>query len=107
MKTRPSRLLRKLRTGDVPITLKLNLSEPRVVEIAGLCGADAVWLCTEHVPNDWIGLENQIRAARVHDIDTIIERSGLPSHTVSSTLFALELKKLVRQRPGSHFVKIS
>lgn len=80
MKTRPSRLLRKLRAGDVPITLKLNLSEPRVVEIAGLCGADAVWLCTEHVPNDWIGLENQIRAARVHDIDTII-RVGRGSYS--------------------------
>jgi 4-hydroxy-2-oxoheptanedioate aldolase len=26
----------------------------------------------EHVPNDWLSLENQIRAARVHDIDTIV-----------------------------------
>jgi 4-hydroxy-2-oxoheptanedioate aldolase len=52
--------------------LKINLSDPRVVEIAGLCGADAVWLCTEHVPNDWLGLENQIRAARVHNIDALV-----------------------------------
>lgn len=80
MKTRPSRLLRKLRAGEIASSLKINLSEPRVVEIAGLSGVDAVWLCTEHVPNDWIGLENQIRAARVHDIDTIV-RVGRGSYS--------------------------
>lgn len=72
MKTRPSRILARLREGRIPVTLKLNLSDPRAVEIAGLCGADAVWLCTEHVPNDWPGLENQIRAAKLHDIDSIV-----------------------------------
>lgn len=72
MKLRPSRVQKLLRAGQLPTVLKINLSDPRVVEIAGLCGADAVWLCTEHVPNDWLGLENQIRAARVHNIDTLV-----------------------------------
>jgi 4-hydroxy-2-oxoheptanedioate aldolase len=72
MNPRPSRVLRKLRAGEIAATLKCNLSDPRVMEIAGLCGADAVWLCTEHVLNDWVGLENQIRAARVHDMDTLV-----------------------------------
>jgi 4-hydroxy-2-oxoheptanedioate aldolase len=72
MPLRPSRILKLLRAGQLPTVLKINLSEPRVVEIAGLSGADAVWLCTEHVPNDWIGLENQIRAGRVHNIDTLV-----------------------------------
>ncbi|MBI5768509.1 MAG: aldolase [Verrucomicrobia bacterium] len=72
MKTRRSRVLEKLRRGGFATLLKLNFSDPRVVEIAGLCGADGVWLCNEHVPNDWLGLENQIRAARVHDMDTIV-----------------------------------
>lgn len=54
------------------MTFKTNLADPRVIEVAGLCGADAVWLCNEHVPNDWIGLENQIRAARIHDMDTLV-----------------------------------
>jgi len=75
MKTRPSRVLRLIRDGQFPTVLKINLSDPRVVEAAGLCGADAVWLCNEHVPNDWIGLENQIRAARIYDIDTIVRVS--------------------------------
>ncbi|MGH8020475.1 MAG: HpcH/HpaI aldolase family protein [Opitutaceae bacterium] len=72
MNTRSCRILKLLRRGDIPKLLKINLSEPRVVEIAGLCGADGVWLCTEHVPNDWIGIENQIRAGRVHDIDVLV-----------------------------------
>lgn len=75
MNTRPSRLLRKLKAGDTPGVLKLNLSDPRVIELAGLSGVDAVWLCTEHVPNDWLGLENQIRAARIHDVDTLVRVS--------------------------------
>jgi 4-hydroxy-2-oxoheptanedioate aldolase len=72
MKLRSSRVLRRLRAGGTASTLKINLSDPRVVELAGLSGADAVWLCTEHVPNDWLMLENQIRAARVHEMDSLV-----------------------------------
>jgi 4-hydroxy-2-oxoheptanedioate aldolase len=68
----PSRLLRLLREGRLPTVLKINLADPRVVEIAALGGVDGVWLCTEHVPNDWIGLENQVRAARIHGIDALV-----------------------------------
>jgi len=72
MKTRPSTILRLIREGQLPTVLKVNLSDPRVTEIAGMSGVDGVWLCTEHVPNDWIGLENQIRAARIHNIDSLV-----------------------------------
>lgn len=61
-----------MRAGESAVSMKSNLSDPRIVEIYGLCGLDAIWLCNEHVPNDWSNLENQIRAARVHDMDTII-----------------------------------
>lgn len=76
MKLRPSRVLRLLRDGHYPTVFKLNLADPRVVEAAGACGADAVWLCNEHVPTDWSGLENMIRAARVHDMDSIVRVSN-------------------------------
>jgi 4-hydroxy-2-oxoheptanedioate aldolase len=69
---RPSRLLRQLRAGHHGTVLKLNLNDPRIVELAGLAGADAVWLCNEHVPNDWMNLEHQIRAAKLYDMDTIV-----------------------------------
>lgn len=72
MKLRPSRILEKARAGQPATVLKLNLTEPRIVELAGLAGADAVWLCNEHVPNDWLNLEHQIRAAKLHGMDTIV-----------------------------------
>lgn len=75
MKLRPSRILRELRAGQNPATLKLNLNDPRITEMAGLAGASAVWLCNEHVPNDWINLENQVRAAKLHDLDSIVRVS--------------------------------
>lgn len=49
--------------------------DPRIVELAGLSGASAVWLCNEHVPNDWLNLEHQIRAAKLYDMDTIVRVS--------------------------------
>jgi len=39
-------------------------------------------------------------------IDTIISRSDLPSGRVSSTLLLLEMKRLVKQLPGQHFIKL-
>jgi 4-hydroxy-2-oxoheptanedioate aldolase len=52
--------------------VKLNLSDPRVAEIAALCGVDCVWLDQEHIGTDHCDLENQIRAAKVHDVDTMV-----------------------------------
>ena len=40
-------------------------------------------------------------------IDRIILKCGLPTPAVSSTLFALELKKLIKQLPGKHYVRVS
>lgn len=75
MKLRASRVLREIRAGRHATVLKLNLVDPRIVELAGLAGASAVWLCNEHVPNDWLNLEHQVRAAKLHDMDTIVRVS--------------------------------
>lgn len=72
MKLRTSRILRELRAGKNPTSIKLNLSDPRIVELGGLAGFSAVWICNEHVGNDWFNLENQIRAAKLYDMDTIV-----------------------------------
>lgn len=72
MNLRPSRILRELRAGKNPTCIKLNLGDPRVIELCGLAGASAVWICNEHVGNDWFNLENQIRAAKLYDVDTIV-----------------------------------
>jgi 4-hydroxy-2-oxoheptanedioate aldolase len=72
MKLRPSRLLRELRAGKPPTSFKLNLADPRIVELCGLAGYSSVWLCNEHVGNDWFNIENQVRAAKLYDMDTIV-----------------------------------
>jgi len=63
---------RDISAGKTPMCMKFNLADPRGIEICGLSGLSAVWLCNEHVGNDWINLENQIRAAKLYDMDTIV-----------------------------------
>jgi len=72
MQMRPSRVLAKLRSGAVASCIKLNLADPRAAEIAAYSGVDCVWIDREHVPNDLAVLENQVRAAKAHDVDTIV-----------------------------------
>lgn len=68
---RESRVLRKLRAGEVATSIKLNMGDPRVVEMAAMCGFDCIWLDLEHVPNDMSGIENMIRAAKMYDADVL------------------------------------
>jgi len=69
---RKSNVLAKLRAGDVVNCVKLNLADARAAEIAALCGVDCIWLDVEHVPNTLHDIENQIRAAKAYDTDTIV-----------------------------------
>tara|TARA_R100000027_G_scaffold37442_1_gene27534 strand:+ start:11289 stop:12065 length:777 start_codon:yes stop_codon:yes gene_type:complete len=64
-----------LSQGRLSTLYKLNLADPRVAEIAARAGVSALWLCNEHVSNDWLNLENQIRAAALHDTDVIVRVS--------------------------------
>lgn len=63
-------------------------------------------------PEPIVGLspvETAVREAIGDDetaLDEIIAKCGLPTPQVSSTLLALEMRRLVKQLPGSRFVKI-
>ncbi len=72
---RKSRVLNLLRSGQSVPCMKLNFADARVVETCGLAGFPVVWLCNEHVPNDWLNMEHQIRAAKLYDMDTIVRVS--------------------------------
>jgi len=72
MHVKENRMLKKMRAGEAVVSVKTNLSDPRVGELAGLCGFECIWLDMEHVPNDWFVVENQIRAARMVGMDTIV-----------------------------------
>jgi 4-hydroxy-2-oxoheptanedioate aldolase len=69
---RPSRTLARLRAGQIATCTKLNLADPRAVEIAALAGLDCVWLDCEHTANTLLGIENMIRAAKAGGADTVV-----------------------------------
>jgi 4-hydroxy-2-oxoheptanedioate aldolase len=85
---RRSRVLEKLRAGKVAGCVKLNLGDPRVAEIAAAAGVDCIWIDLEHVPNDLHEIENQIRAAKVHDVDTMVR---VPRGSYSDMIRPLEM----------------
>ena len=71
MDMRKSRVLKKMREGKMAISAKMNLIDPRGVEIAAMCNYDCVWLDMEHVPNDYATIENCVRAAKLYDCDVL------------------------------------
>ncbi|WP_235885950.1 HpcH/HpaI aldolase family protein [Paenibacillus cymbidii] len=72
IRMRPSRVLEKLRKGQVATCMKINLADSRVIEIAALAGFDSLWTDMEHVPNDWSAIEKQALAAKAHQVDLVV-----------------------------------
>lgn len=85
---RRSRVLERLRAGQVVRSFKVNLSCARVVELAALSGFDCIWTDREHVPNDWAVIERQVWAAKAHDADLLVRVSR---GSYSDYIRALEL----------------
>jgi DNA processing protein len=86
---------------------KLITCAADVLDDMGILFAEKPKLTPARAP-ELTGSEQTIHDAIGDDeahIDVIIDRSGLASHTVSSTLLSLEMKKLVRQLPGGRFVR--
>jgi 4-hydroxy-2-oxoheptanedioate aldolase len=85
---RPSRVLKKLRNGEVVTSIKHNLTDPRAVEISAMSGFDCIWLCMEHTSASWSALEAQIYAAKAWDTDVLIR---VPRGSYSDYVKPLEL----------------
>lgn len=88
MNMRPSRVLARLRAGEIATCTRLNLTDPRVVEIAALAGFDCVWPDLEHASNTLLHIESMIRAAKAHDVDTVVR---VPRGSYSDLIHPLEL----------------
>jgi 4-hydroxy-2-oxoheptanedioate aldolase len=71
LRMRSSKVLRKLRSGEVATCFKVNLGDPRSTEIAAMHGFDCIWTCMEHVGNDWSTVGAQILAAKAWDADIL------------------------------------
>lgn len=75
MEMRKSNVLKKLRAGEVVHSFKLNFADGRISEVAAMHGFDCIWLCVEHIANDWSALEQQIWAAKSRDVDVMVRVS--------------------------------
>jgi 4-hydroxy-2-oxoheptanedioate aldolase len=69
---RPSRVLQKLRAGEVVSCFKINLEGSRAVEIAAMCGFDCVWADREHTATEWGDIEKQVLATKTQDVDLVV-----------------------------------
>ena len=75
MHLRKSKVLRKIRNGETAISIKLNLADPRVAELAAMSGTDCIWIDMEHGHIDYNNVENVVRAAKVYDVDIMTRTS--------------------------------
>ena len=87
-KMRPSRVLAKLRAGQVASCFKLNLADARAVEIAAMAGFDCLWPDMEHVPNDLAVIEKGIWAAKSQNVDVMVR---VPRGSYSDYIRPLEM----------------
>ena len=78
MNMRESRVLRKMRAGEVATCIKLNIDSTRNVELAAMCGFDCVWVDMEHVPTGIAYIEQAVLAAKAYDCDLVtrVQRGG-------------------------------
>jgi 4-hydroxy-2-oxoheptanedioate aldolase len=72
MKMRESRVLKKLRNGEIASCIKLNLFDGQVADLVSRFGFDCIWLDREHQAGDWDILNMQNWAAKSHDVDVMI-----------------------------------
>lgn len=72
---RKSKVLEKLRAGQVATCFKTNFTEARIVEMIGLAGFDCIWTGYEHVGNDLAAIERQIYAAKATGTDIVVRVS--------------------------------
>jgi len=87
---RPSRVLRKLRDGEIAYCFKLNLPDIRTAQIASSFGFDCIWNCMEHVPNDLAEIEAQVLACKAYNVDVMcrVKRGSYSDHILPLELDA-------------------
>lgn len=85
---RPSKVLQKLRAGQIAFCTKMNLADSRAYEIAASSGFDCLWTCQEHIGTDYYTLESQILATKVYNCDLLCR---VPKGCYSNLIRPLEM----------------
>ena len=110
-KMRESKVLRKLRDGEVALCTKMNLSDPRATEIAAMSGVDCVWTCQEHVGNDYRVIQEQILASKAHDCDILcrVSKGGYSDYIRPLELDAtgIMVPHVMSLQEAKHIVRIT
>ncbi|MEN8229761.1 MAG: hypothetical protein ABFS38_16485 [Bacteroidota bacterium] len=84
---RPSKVLRKLRAGEIVSCFLVHL-DAKVTDITGLSGFDCVWVDREHASHDWSTLQMHVWAAKNHDMDVVVR---IPRGSYSDYIKPLEM----------------
>ncbi len=84
---RPSRVLKKLRAGEVVSCFNVHF-DAQVSEIASMAGFDCVWIDNEHMGRDYSEIQAHIWAAKSHDMDVMVR---VPRGSYSDYIKPLEL----------------
>jgi 4-hydroxy-2-oxoheptanedioate aldolase len=87
MKMRESRVLKKLRAGEVVSCFNVHF-DAQVSDIAGRYGFDCLWIDREHLAQDWVNLQAHIWAAKSHDMDVMVR---VPRGSYSDYIKPLEM----------------
>jgi len=87
MEMRKSRVLKKLRAGEVVSCFNVHL-DPQVSEIAGRNGFDSLWIDREHLAQDWSAVQAHVWAAKSYDMDVMVR---VPRGSYSDYIKPLEL----------------
>ena len=88
MNMRKSRTLDMLRADKTVFSVKMNTSDPRIVEIAAMLGIPCIWVDVEHTANDYSVTESQINMAKAYDTDVCVR---VPRGSYSDYIRPLEL----------------
>lgn len=83
-----SNVKEKLRNNQPVFCAKTNLSDAVAVEIFGYLGFDCVWIDMEHGPVDFGSVRNQVRAAKMTGMDSMIR---VPKGSYSDFIRPLEM----------------
>lgn len=72
---RRSKVLSKLRNGEIANCFKVNLKDAQSTEIAAIMGFDCVWVDQEHIGQDWSIIASHVWASKAHDTDVMVRVS--------------------------------
>ncbi len=88
MKMRESRVLKKLRAGEIVSCFKVNFSDGQAADLVARHGFDCLWIDREHEAGDWGILNAQNWAAKSHDTDLMVR---VPRGSYSDYIKPLEI----------------